>query len=66
MLDRRVAGAEISRDREGNFDPGNDQPLSALSVDGVVSLVKGGVGWREANEAREPPISYCARTSRTC
>jgi len=44
MLDLRVAGAEISKDLDGNFEPGNDQPLSALSVDGVVSLVKGGVG----------------------
>lgn len=44
MLDLRVAGAEISNDLVGNLDGPNDQPLSALNVDGVVSLVKGGVG----------------------
>lgn len=43
MLDRRVGGYELSAVLEGNLDPLKDQPLSALKVEGVVSLVRGGV-----------------------
>ncbi len=42
MLDRLVCGAE-SRSLGGNLDAPSDQLLSTLNVDGVVSLVNGGV-----------------------
>ena len=64
MLDRRVCEAELSVALDPNFEPPpNDHALSALVVEAVVSLVKGGVVWREPEEGR---ISYCANTSRTC
>ena len=47
MLDRRVGGPGVSMPLKGKRAPGSDQPLSALSVEGVVSLVKGGVPCRE-------------------
>ena len=67
MLERRVAGAD-SRWRDGNFGPPRDQLLSTLSVDGVVSLVGGGVIWLLLGwyGCRGAPSSYCASTSRTC
>lgn len=43
MLDRRVAGADMLSDGRGNLGLPIDQPLSALNVEGVVSVVKGGV-----------------------
>jgi hypothetical protein len=56
MLDRRVCDAELSVALDPNFEPPpNDQALSALVVDAVVSLVKGGVVCREPDEGR---ISY--------
>ena len=66
MLDRRVAGAECSKPR-GNFGGPNDQPLSTLRFeDPVVSFVNGGVPGPDAYCRRGAPISYCAKTSRTC
>jgi hypothetical protein len=43
MLERRVGGPGVSMPLKGYRAPGSDQLLSALKLDGVVSLVKGGV-----------------------
>jgi hypothetical protein len=49
MLDLRV-GPGVSVGFGGNLEFANDQPLSTLVVDGVVSLVKGGVACLELND----------------
>jgi len=43
MLERRVGGPGVSMPLKGYRAPGSDQLLSALKLEGVVSLVKGGV-----------------------
>jgi hypothetical protein len=47
MLDLRVCGPEVSAALAAHFGAPNDQPLSALVVEGVVSLVRGGVVCRD-------------------
>lgn len=54
MLERLVGGPGVSVVFAGNFVPENDQLLSALVVDCVVSLVNGGVVCRELKDARGP------------
>lgn len=49
-----------------NLDPAIDHELSALVVEGVVSLVNGGVVCLEPHGRGCCCISYRARTSRTC
>jgi hypothetical protein len=66
MLERLVGGPGVSVVFAGNFDPAKDHVLSALVVDGVLSLVNGGVVCRELKDARGPGIWYCSKTSRTC
>ena len=66
MLERRVGGPGVSMPLNGYRAPGSDQPLSALSVDGVVSLVSGGVACREPCCRGLRGISYCASASRSC
>ena len=65
MLDRLVCGAE-SRSLDGNLDAPSDQLLSTLNVDGVVSLVNGGVAGCELNDCRGAPNSYCDKVFWTC
>jgi len=42
MLERRVGGADVSIPLKGYLAPGSDQPLSALSVDDIESVIGGG------------------------
>lgn len=58
MLDLRVAGADILKSFAlAYLDAPKDQLLSADSVDGVVSDVRGGVGCLEIVWRRGPPNS---------
>ena len=66
MLDRRVGGPGVSIPLKGYLAPGNVHPLSALNVDGILSLDNGGVPCID-DACRGPRGSwYDSNASRSC
>lgn len=56
----------MSMPLNGYRAPGSDQLLSALKVEGVVSLVSGGVPWRDDCWRGPRGSWYDSKASRSC